>query len=179
MTILTTSWKVVKCQIRMMKKLWRSISKGQKTFGFNNPKNTLKMRKCELQPELLPSLLRKCVRSMSRGERNSGNIGETFGAIKYSVISGSVCKCKFSLMLYAMLNVIHYKRIWLQTWVVSFFLIYLIAKWHSEALNDSFIVYTKVWKLYRMCISKHIYPNQLLFTNKSTLYFKQDVHVSN
>lgn len=150
-----------------MKKLWRSISKGRKTFGLSNPKNTLKMRKCELQPELLPSLLRKCVRSTSRGERNSGNMVETFGAIEYSVISGSVCRCKFSLMLYAMLNVIHYKkRIWLQTWVVSSFLIYLIAKWHSEALNDSFIVYTKVWKLYRMCISKHIHPNQLLFTNK-------------
>lgn len=127
-TILTTSWKVVKCQTRMMKKLWRSISKGQKTFGLSSPKNTLKMRKCELQPELSPSLLRKCVRSMSRGERNSGNMVETFGAIEYSVISGSVCRCKFSLMLYAMLNVIHYKRIWLQTWVVSSFLIYLIAK---------------------------------------------------
>lgn len=100
----------MKCQTRMMKKLWRNISKGQKTFGLNNPKNTLKMRKCELQPELLPSLLRKCVRSMSRGEWNSGNMRETFGAIEYSVISGSVCRCKFSLMLYAMLNVIHYKK---------------------------------------------------------------------
>lgn len=90
MMILTTSLKVVKCQIRMMKKLWRSILKGQKTFGLSSPKNTLKMRKCELQPELLPSLLRKCVRSMSRGERNSRNMGETFGAIKYSVIYESV-----------------------------------------------------------------------------------------
>lgn len=50
------------------------------------------------------------MRSMSRGEWNSGNMRETFGAIEYSVISGSVCKCKFSLMLYAMLNVIHYKK---------------------------------------------------------------------
>lgn len=124
MTILTTSWKVVKCQIRMMKKLWRSISKGQKTFGLNNPKNTSKMRKCELQPELLPSLLRKCVQNMSRGEQNSGNMGETFGAIKYSVSSESVCRRKFSLMLYVMLYVIHYKRIWLQMWVV-FSLIFL------------------------------------------------------
>lgn len=157
MTILMTSWKVVKCQTRMMKKLWRSISKGQKTFGLSNPKNTLKMRKWELQQELLPSLLRKCVRSTSRGEWNSENMAETFGAIECYVISGSVCRHKFSFIMYAMLYVIHYKRIWLQMWFVSSSLIYLNAKWHNEALVDSFIVYTKVWKLYRMCISKHIH----------------------
>lgn len=48
--------------------------------------------------------------------------------------------------------------------VVCLILDFLNANLHNEALVDSFIVYTKVWKLYRMCISKHIHPNQ--FTNK-------------